>query len=103
VKWKIGYDKLIDTIEAASILKLVGKSGAFYTVAGQKFQGKEKAIQALATNDKLKATIEKDIQTKIKEMRMGKKVLDDDALVVAQAEVEEDTADIDAIVESVEE
>lgn len=41
-------------------------------------------------DEKTKASIEKDIQNKIKEMRMGKKVLDDEALIAVEAEMEED-------------
>lgn len=35
----------------------------------------------IATDEKIKKALETQIQGKIKEMRMGKKVLDDDALV----------------------
>ena len=37
---------------------------------------------------KTRKNIEKDIQNKIKEMRMGKKVLDDEALVNISADIE---------------
>jgi len=47
----------------------------------------------LETDEKLRNSIEKDIQAKIKEMRMGKKVLDDDALQAVEAEVEADNAE----------
>ena len=45
------------------------------------------------SDEKTRASIEKDIQNKIKEMRMGKKVLDDEALVAIEAEIEEDAAE----------
>jgi len=93
VRWKMGYDKMADIAEAASILKLVSKSGAFYTIGSQKVQGKEKFIQLLETDEKVRAGLEKEIQTKIKEMRMGKKVLDDDALAAVEAEIEAENAE----------
>ncbi len=88
VRWKMGYDRIADLAEAASILKLATRSGAFYTIWSQKVQWKEKFIQLLETDEKLRNSIEKDIQTKIKEMRMGKKVLDDDALQAVESEIE---------------
>lgn len=42
------------------------------------------------SDEKTRKNLEKDIQNKIKEMRMGKKVLDDEALLAVEAEVEED-------------
>lgn len=93
VKWGIGYDKTADIVEAATALKLVDKAGAFYTFGKQKFQGKEKFVVALDSDQKTRASIEKDIQNKIKEMRMGKKVLDDEALIAVENEVEEETAE----------
>jgi recombination protein RecA len=102
VKWGVGYDKTMDIVEAASILKLVAKSGAFFSVGSQKFQGKEKFVAALDADEKLRKTLEKDIQNKVKEMRMGKKVLDDDALVAAEAELEAETLDAAELGELVE-
>ena len=93
VKWGIGYDKTADIVEAATALKLVDKAGAFYTFGKQKFQGKEKFVVALDSDQKTRASIEKDIQNKIKEMRMGKKVLDDEALIAVENEVEEEAAE----------
>jgi len=89
VKWKMGYDKTLDIIEAWVILKLIWKWWAFYSIWNQKFQWKEKLAQAVENDEKVKKNLEKDIQNKIKEMRMWKKVLDDAALVVAQDDVEE--------------
>lgn len=80
VRRNMGYDRIADLVEAANILSLITRAGAFYTVGDQKVQGKEKLIQLLESDEKLRASIEKDVQTKIKEMRMGKKVLDDEAL-----------------------
>ena len=94
VKWGIGYDKTADVVEAATVLKLVDRAGAFYTFGKQKFQGKEKFIAALDSDEKTRASLEKDIQNKVKEMRMGKKVLDDEALMAIEAEVEEENAEL---------
>ncbi|MEI6774660.1 MAG: hypothetical protein WCL18_07975 [bacterium] len=56
------------------------------------------------SDEKTRKSIEKDIQNKIKEMRMGKKVLDDEALIAVENEIEEDAAQaiVDAAIESVE-
>jgi recombination protein RecA len=94
VKWKMGYDKTLDIIEAWVILKLIWKWWAFYSIWSQKYQWKEKLAQAVETDEKVKKNLEKDIQNKIKEMRMWKKVLDDAALIVAEEDVEEQVADI---------
>lgn len=93
VKWGVWYDKTADIVEAATALKLVERAGAFYTFGKQKFQGKEKFITALDSDEKTRASLEKDIQNKVKEMRMGKKVLDDEALIAIEAEIEEDNAE----------
>jgi len=93
VKWKMGYDKTLDIIEAWVILKLIWKWWAFYSIWSQKYQWKEKLAQAVETDEKVKKNLEKDIQNKIKEMRMWKKVLDDAALIVAEEDVEEQVAD----------
>ncbi len=98
VKRGIGYDKTADIVEAATALKLVDRAGAFYTFGKQKFQGKEKFIAALDSDDKTRASIEKDIQNKIKDMRMGKKVIDDEDLVAIEAEIDDEAAE--ALVEA---
>lgn len=96
--WTKGYDKLSDIVEAATIMNLVTKSGAFYTVGSKKLQGKDKFVQFLSEDDKLKTSLEKDIQGKIKDMRTGKKVLDDsalDALLVTSKATDDDIAPVD--------
>jgi recombination protein RecA len=92
VKWGIGYDKTADIVEAATALKLVHRSWAFYTFEKQKFQGKEKFVQALDSDEKTRKSLEKDIQNKVKDMRMGKKVVDDEALDSIEAEIEEEVS-----------
>jgi len=74
------YNKELDIIEAGMILNLVSRSGAFYTIGNQKAQGKERAAELLRNDKKLRDDLEKNIQKQVKDMRMGKKVLDDEAL-----------------------
>lgn len=95
VKWRMWYDKTLDIIEAGVILKLISKWWAFYTIWNQKFQWKEKLWQAVESDEKTKKNLEKEIQNKIKEMRMWKKVLDDEALAIAEIDTEEQVADTD--------
>jgi hypothetical protein len=47
-------------------------------------------MQLLETDSKLRDSLEKDIQGKIKEMRSGKKVLDDDALEALEVQIKKD-------------
>ncbi|PJA47896.1 MAG: recombinase RecA [candidate division SR1 bacterium CG_4_9_14_3_um_filter_40_9] len=92
VKWTMGYEKTMDIIESADILKIISKSGAFYTIGKQKIQGKDKLAQLLDSDEKVRKNLEKEIIEKIKEMRMGKKVMNDEVLVSVEEGVEEDVA-----------
>jgi hypothetical protein len=74
----MGYDKTTDIIEAGVLLKLITKNGAFYTIGAQKLQGKEKLAQYLDGDEKVMAELTKKIENNIKDMRTGKKVLDDE-------------------------
>lgn len=80
IKWAQGISKADDIVEASVLLKLISRNGAFYTMGDQKFQGKAKAVEAIETDTKLRSWLETQIQSKIKEMRSGKQVLDEDAL-----------------------
>jgi len=80
VLWNKWYDNYADIVESANVLNLVTRAWAFYTVWDKKVQWKDKFIQLLQEDDKLRASLEKDIQAKIKDMRTWKKVLDDTAL-----------------------
>ena len=91
IKWNMGYDKTTDIIEAALILK----AGAFYTLGSEKLQGKEKLAKYLEGEEKIRANLEKEIQSKIKDMRMGKKVLDDEALNKMEAIIEEESQSVE--------
>lgn len=80
IKWAQGISKIDDIVEAAVILKLISRNGAFYALGDQKFQGKAKMSDFVATDDKARKELETQIQSKIKDMRSGKQVLDEDAL-----------------------
>lgn len=62
------------------LLKLVTRNGAFYAIGDQKYQGKTKLVDAIMADDKIRTKLETEIQSKIKDMRSGKQVLDEDAL-----------------------
>jgi hypothetical protein len=74
----MGYDSITDIIEAGVLLKFITKGGAFYTVGTQKLQGKEKLAQYLEADEKILHELTKKIEGAIKDMRTGKKVLDDE-------------------------
>lgn len=89
-KRKVGYDKELDIIEASMILNLISRSWAFYTVWDQKIQWKEKLAKFLIENGKIREKLELEIQKQIKDMRSGKKVLDDAALEKADKDISTD-------------
>lgn len=62
------------------VLKLITRAGAFYTVGSEKVQGKEKLMQYFIDNPKIFDKLQKNIQEQINDLRMGKKVLEDEAL-----------------------
>jgi hypothetical protein len=79
---------------------LITKSGAFYTVPGKKdkVQGKEKFAELLQSDPVLVKSLNTDIQKLIKDMRAGKKVLEDDALAAVPASGKKGKAvEVDAI------
>jgi recombination protein RecA len=80
IKWAEGISKSDDIVEASVILKLITRNGAFYTFGDQKFQGKAKMVDFITTDEKGRKELELQIQSKIKDMRSGKAVLDEDAL-----------------------
>ncbi len=80
VKRWFGYDHIYDIIEAWLILQLVNRAWAFYSIWDKKAQWKEKLIKMLIEDKKLLDKLEKDIQNQIKDIRTGKKAIDDVAL-----------------------
>lgn len=96
VKWGIGYDQILDSIEAAMILKLISRAGAFYSVGSEKIQGKEKLIQYFIDNPKILDKLQKDIQEQINDLRMGKKVLADEALDKIESILDEEDQSLES-------
>ncbi len=101
---KHGIDNGLDIVEAATLLGLITKAGAFYTIKDKKAQGKEKAMTLIMDDPKLREELEKEIQNKIKEMRIGKPVLDEKALEALEVSIEEkETHDVaDDVLEGIE-
>lgn len=54
----LGFDAVHDLIEVATDEGLIVQSGAFYTVAGQKYQGKAKLVAALHEQPDVRAGLE---------------------------------------------
>lgn len=67
-----GYDRATDLVETALLFGLITRSGAFYSHAGQKVQGKENIVAQLSKDPKATAKLEQQIQQLIKEVRLGK-------------------------------
>jgi len=72
IRFNQWIDKIADIIEAASIFGLIKRSWAFYSIWDQKVQWKEKLYNLLKEDNVLREQIEKQIQTKIKQIRLGK-------------------------------
>jgi len=101
IKWAEGISKADDIVEASVILKLITRNGAFYTFGDQKFQGKAKMVDFITTDEKGRKELETQIQSKIKDMRSGKAVLDDDALNLLTEDMHA-APSIDEVVEEIE-
>lgn len=71
----MGFDHATDLVEAAILLELVSRAGAFYTIGDQKIQGKDNLIKLLAEDEKLRSDLEHQVVMAIKDMRMGKKAV----------------------------
>ena len=80
-------------IESWILLKLITKAWAFYTLGEQKVQGKEKLAQYLMSDEKVTKDLQTKIENSIKEMRSGKKVLDDEVFNELDAIAEDITTD----------
>jgi hypothetical protein len=85
-----GVDLMADILDTALILKLIEKNGAFYSIDGQKFQGKERACQYLISNPKTASDFKDKIRVAIADVRKGKKQVD---LEVVKGEEEGDELD----------
>lgn len=94
IRFASWVDTAADILEAALVLWLISKNGAFYTIAEQKFQGKEKAGQFLMDNPSIQQLLEAEIQMKIKDIRMGKNVIPLEQLDAIKVNPEEDEDDL---------
>ena len=72
VKFDQGYYKTGDIVECALAYGLITRAWAFYTVGTEKFQGKQRVVEFLDADLEWRSKLEKLIQTKIKEIRIGK-------------------------------
>lgn len=71
-----GVDITADILDTSLLLGLIEKNGAFYTIDGQKFQGKERACQYLISNTKTCNVLKEKIRAAIADVRTGKKAVD---------------------------
>ena len=78
--WMEWIARNLDIIESALMLQLITRAWAFYTVWNQKVQWKEKLIALLESDNNLKSKLEEGIKKKIKAMRQGEQVLNDEIL-----------------------
>jgi recombination protein RecA len=101
IKWAEGISKSDDIVEASVILKLITRNGAFYTFGDQKFQGKAKMVDFITTDEAGRKELETKIQSKIKDMRSGKAVLDEDALNLLTEDMHA-APSLDEVVEEIE-
>lgn len=91
---------VFDMTKQQILLRLLSSSslllGWIFLYCGiRKFQGKEKADQLSWIWRKGTFSIRREIQSKIKDMRLGKKVLDDGALNAMEAILEEESQSVD--------
>ncbi len=96
------YDHMFDIIEAWLILKLISKSWAFYSYKWIKTQWKEKMVQALSEDKKLLEWLEKDIESAITDMRIWKRVLDDESLEAVDDDLNASASEIDDVLNDME-
>ena len=59
-----GVDQIGETLDVAEMCGLVEKGGAWYTVDGQRFQGRAKAVQFLRENPKVVTKLQEEIYAK---------------------------------------
>jgi recombination protein RecA len=60
----IGVDQIGETLDVAEMCGIVEKGGAWYTVDGQRLQGRAKAVQYLKENTKVAEKLRKEIYAK---------------------------------------
>ena len=60
----LGVDLVGETLDVAEMCGIVEKGGAWYTVDGERFQGRAKAVQYLRDNPKVVTKLQEDIRAK---------------------------------------
>jgi len=60
----LGVDSVGETLDVAEMVGVVEKGGAWYTVNGERFQGRAKAVQYLKENPKVVEVLKKGIDAK---------------------------------------
>ena len=60
----LGVDAIGETLDVAEMCGIVEKGGAWYTVNGERFQGRAKAVQYLRENSKVVEKLQEDIRAK---------------------------------------
>ena len=60
----VGIDKIGETLDVAEMYGIVEKGGAWYTVEGERLQGRAKAVQFLRDNPKVVAKLTENINAK---------------------------------------
>jgi recombination protein RecA len=95
IRFASWVDTPADILEASLVLWLISRSWAFYSIADQKFQGKEKAGQYLTDNPNVQQILEAEIKMKIKDIRMGKNVIPLEQLDAIKVNPDEDEVELD--------
>ena len=62
----IGVDQVGETLDVAEMCGIIEKGGAWYTVGGERLQGRAKAVQYLRDNPKVVEKLQKEISAKFK-------------------------------------
>jgi recombination protein RecA len=60
----LGVDKVGETLDVAEMCGIVEKGGSWYTINGERLQGRAKAVQYLKDNPKVVESLSKDIYAK---------------------------------------
>ena len=60
----LGIDQVGETLDVAEMCGIVEKGGAWYTVDGQRFQGRAKAVQFLRENPEIVSKLQEEIYAK---------------------------------------
>jgi len=86
IRFNQWIDKIADIVETAMFFGFVTRSGAFYTIWEQKVQGKEKLYSLIKENEQVRQNLEKEIQNKIKAIRIWKEEIPEEVLEEKKSE-----------------